>query len=165
MKDYIITRANESNRDIKHYGVIGMKWGVRRANKQYNTSINSTNRIKAKVKLEKHMVKADKKLNKLDNKISKKYTKAEKVYNKYTKVAGRPAFFRSESTINNKKRKFKTADARYANSINKANKWYKNMANTFKDTPIKLTSQQQTLGQKYAEAMKTRFEKSGFDRW
>lgn len=164
MKDYIITRVTESDDDMKHYGVIGMKWGVRRANKLYSTSSNSTNRGKAKAKLDKHMAKADKKLNKLDNKISKKYSKAEKAYNKYTKFAGRSAFFRSESKIKEKERKFKTADARYANSINKANKWYKNMENTFRDTPVSLTSQQQALGQKYAEAMKARFEKSGFDR-
>lgn len=164
MKDYIIARVTEKDDDIQHYGVLGMKWGVQRANKRYSTSTNSTDRGKAKAKLEKNMVKADKKLNKLDDKISKKYSKAEKAYNKYTKFAGRSAFFRSESKIKEKERKFKTADARYANSINKANKWYKSMENTFRDTPVSLTSQQQALGQKYAEAMKARFEKSGFDR-
>lgn len=164
MKDYFITRVTESDDDMKHYGVIGMKWGVQRANKRYTTSSNSTDRGKAKAKLDKHMVKADKKLNKLDNKIAKKYSKAEKAYNKYAKFAGRSAFFRSKSKIKEKERKFKTADARYTNSINKANKWYKNMENVFKDTPVNLTSQQQALGEKYAEAMKARLEKTGFDR-
>lgn len=164
MKDYFITRVTESDDDMKHYGVIGMKWGVQRTNKRYTTSSNSTDRGKAKAKLDKHMAKADKKLNKLDNKIAKKYSKAEKAYNKYAKFAGRSAFFRSKSKIKEKERKFKTADARYTNSIDKANKWYKNMENVFKDTPVNLTSQQQALGAKYAEAMKARLEKTGFDR-
>ena len=164
MKDYIINRVTESDDDMKHHGVIGMKWGVRRANKRYAISSNSTDRGKAKAKLDKHMAKADKKLNKLDNKIAKKYSKAEKAYNTYAKFAGRSAFFRSKSKIKEKERKFKTADARYANSINKANKWYKNMENVFKDTPVNLTSQQQSLGEKYVEAMKARLEKTGFDR-
>lgn len=165
MKDYFITRVTESDDDMKHYGVIGMKWGVRRANRNYSKATNSADRGKAKAKLDKHMGKADKKLNKLDQKIGKKHAKAEKAYNKYTKFAGRPAFFREEAKIRKHKRKFKTADARYANSINKANTWYKNMETSFKNTPVKLTNRQQALGKKYADAMTDRFERSGFDKW
>ncbi len=165
MSDFIITRDYEDASDIKHYGVLGMKWGVRRTNKRYATATTKEERAKASKKLSSHMEKASKKLNKLDAKITKKYAKAEKAYNKYTKAAGRSALFRSESTIRDKKRRFKTADARYANSINKANRWYTNMEKTFKETPLSTTKQQQAMGKKYADAMADRFSKSGFDRW
>lgn len=165
MSDFIITKDSEKKNDIKHYGVLGMKWGVHRANKKYSTATSKEAKTKAANKLSSHMTKASNKLNKLDAKITKKYAKAEKAYNKYTKVAGRPALFRSESTIRDKKRKFKTADARYANSINKANRWYNNMEKVFKDTPLNTTAQQQVMGKKYADAMAERFSKSGFDRW
>ena len=165
MSDFIVTRDYEDASDIKHYGVLGMKWGVRRANKHYSTATTKEERAKASKKLSSHMEKASKKLNKLDSKIAKKHAKAEKAYDKYTKVAGRSAFFRSESTIRNKKRKFKTADARYANSINKADRWYNNMEKVFKETPLSTTKQQQAMGKKYTDAMADRFRRSGFDRW
>ena len=165
MSEFIITKDIEEENDIKHYGVLGMKWGVRRANKKYSTATTKEERAKASKKLSSHMEKASKKLNKLDTKITKKHAKAEKAYNKYTKVAGRSALFRSESTIRNKKRKFKAADARYANSINKANRWYADMEKVFKETPLSTTKQQQAMGKRYADAMADRFSKSGFDRW
>ena len=63
--------------ELYHYGVLGMKWGVRRASKQLSRGYktNNTEKIsRATGKLEKHKVKATKKIGKL----TKANTKLEK---------------------------------------------------------------------------------------
>lgn len=161
--EYLITRE-ENTDELLHYGVLGMKWGVRRASKQLSSASDSAGRAKAKAKMNKHYEKASKKLDKLDSKIEKKQAKSEKAYAKYTKVASRSGLFRSESDIQEAKNNFKTKDAKVANQVAKANKWYQNMEKTFKDTPITMTSAQQAKGKRYVDTMKYRLERSGFDR-
>ena len=141
--EYVVSKNNQD--ELMHYGVLGMKWGVSRNPQRAYT-------------------KASKKLNKLDKSVEKKQVKAQKAYGKYTKAAGK-TFLRDESDIAEKKQKFQKADAKYANSITKANKWYTNMEKAFKDTSVKLTSEQQSMGRRYVETMEYRLQRSGFDRW
>lgn len=145
MEHYVVRKGDVENNELYHYGVLGMKWGVRRGRvqKAYN--------------------KASKKLDKLDRKIDKQRTKAEKKYSKYTKLAGRSSFFRSESDIRTAKTKFESADARHARSIVKAKNWYDNMEKTFKNTNIKMTKSQQAMGKSYADELLYRRRRSGFD--
>lgn len=164
-RQYIVTKVSESNEDLQHYGVLGMKWGVRHANKQYAKSTTKSERQKATDKLNTHMDKASKKLNKLDTKAEKSRGKAEKKYYKYTKAAGRGVLLRNSSKIRKAKQKFKRSDAKYANKVTKVNEWYKAMEKEFGNTNVKITSQQAEIGKKYLEAMEYRLSRSGFDRY
>ena len=64
MSDYIITNDGE----LMHYGVPGMKWGVRRASKQLSKATTKEDRDKALGKLNKHRSKASAKIEKLTKK-------------------------------------------------------------------------------------------------
>lgn len=70
---------NTRNAEIYHYGVKGMKWGIRRARKQLSKATTDSDRDKAISKLNSHRVKADKEIKKLDNKrpkLQKAYDRA-----------------------------------------------------------------------------------------
>ena len=57
--------------ELQHYGVKGMKWGVRRATKQLSRARTSSDVDNAVAKLNKHRTKATAKLSKLEKKGSK----------------------------------------------------------------------------------------------
>lgn len=67
------------SKQLLHYGVKGMRWGVRRATKRLSNS-NSSNEAKAKAvsTLQKHRAKATKKLGTLEKQHSKLASDAEK---------------------------------------------------------------------------------------
>lgn len=64
--------------ELYHYGVLGMKWGVRRATRTLSKSTNSAKREKAIKSLEKHREKSTTKLNKLQKKAPKLEARAQK---------------------------------------------------------------------------------------
>lgn len=105
-------QANYEDEELMHYGVKGMRWGVRRASKrlsnattqaQYDKAVSSLNRHKQKseaklVKLEKkrpklekrvekHMMKTDHKVAKMDLKVVKMEKKAGKLLTSKKKAA------------------------------------------------------------------------------
>ena len=64
--------------ELRHYGVVGMKWGVRRAKKSYMQATTAEGRQKAIAKLESHRAKATNKVTKLETKHEKLEKKSDK---------------------------------------------------------------------------------------
>lgn len=130
--DYIITTDGE----LKHYGVLGMKWGVRRGN-----SARAYERASKKLK------KLDKKADRLMNKAYDKKAKADK-------KAG--SFFATEKSARKADFKAQKALRKSVVATRKAQKWLREMESTFKNTPESLSKEQIDMGRVYLERMNAR---------
>lgn len=73
-----VQRAGDSNEELQHYGVRGMRWGVRRASKQLSSATTKEQRDKAVSSLQKHKSKASKEVAKLQKKQPKLEKSVEK---------------------------------------------------------------------------------------
>jgi hypothetical protein len=128
----------ESQDSLKHYGVLGMKWGVRRGKTQQAYS------------------KASKKFQKLDERATKAADKANKKARKADVALN--SRFASDDKIDKRTQEAKKAQRAYSKRLNKAKRWYEQMEKTFANTDVKLTSEQINLGKKYIDRVNMRTE-------
>lgn len=149
MADYMI-----NNGELQHYGVLGMKWGVRRARKQYANATTKAERKAATNKLNAHMAKANEKLKKLDKKVDRAEALARK--RKGQADAAEASFLISERRTEKHKNKARKASAKAAVRIRKAERWYNSMEKTFANTNVSMTSEQIAKGKRYKERMNMR---------
>jgi len=133
MSDYIVTE----NGELCHYGVRGMKWGVRKG------------------KVDKAYAKASKKLSKLDKKVEKTRRQWEKSASKADMYALRTSRKGAE-----RRAKYealaKQSAAKNAVYTRKAKKWLDSMDKVFKNTTVSLSNEQIALGKKYQETIDRR---------
>lgn len=66
------------NNELKHYGVPGMRWGVRRAKKQYAKATTKEQRDKLDARMRSHRAKAVKQVKKLERKYPELERKVER---------------------------------------------------------------------------------------
>lgn len=116
--------------ELYHYGVIGMKWGIRRG------------------KTAKAYAKASKKLDKLDAKIQKRTRKLHKAADK----ADKNRFFGRDYYEDKAKR----ASAKLAKATVKGKKWVDKMDKAFMNTEISLTQEQRTRQNRYTDYITNR---------
>lgn len=88
MYEYINYYEGVSDEDLLHYGVLGMKWGIRRARKTLSSkSSTDADKKLALDRLEKHRVKASEKVAKLESKRPKLEDKVNTKVSKYSNKA------------------------------------------------------------------------------
>ena len=122
--------------ELYHYGVLGMKWGVRRGNTA------------------KAYTKASKKLTKLDKKVDKAEALARKRRGQVDAAAA--SFFSTKRRIDKAETRSKKASAKAALRNRKAERWYKSMEKAFADTDISMTKEQVAMGKRYMDHMNLR---------
>ena len=122
--------------ELYHYGVLGMKWGIRRGNTT------------------KAYTKASKKLTKLDKKVDKAEALARKRRGQVDAAAA--SFFSTKRRIDKAETRSKKASAKAAIRNRKAERWYESMEKAFADTGISMTKEQVAMGKRYMDHMNLR---------
>lgn len=171
MSEYIVTRVNNTN-DLYHYGVIGMKWGVRHnAAKAYSKAVTKSNKLQDKVEktgqnyakksqkantgVSTRYLKRQAKADKLQAKANKKkyglFTNAKKAAELQVK-ADRAQYKADKFKGRAEKRNFKESKAKgqYVRAQRKAERWVKKMDKTFQSYDVsKLSAQNVAAGEAY----------------
>lgn len=138
----------DRDNELKHYGVLGMKWGIRRA----TGAASKGDSDRAKQRYSKTFAKASKEAAKRERKVYKTEQKAAKQREKTDKRLARPSF--TDFGIAKERRMLKKA-AKTANKARKAQKasvkWEKKMSKTFSEVSIKDVNRESLdAGRKYA---------------
>lgn len=117
--------------ELQHYGVLGMKWGIRRGN------------------VDKAYSKASNKLNKIDKKFNKRL---ETFHKKAQKAETSGVLMRDISTD-----KARKAGRKLTKIGVKGKKWVKAMEKNFKGTSVSLSEDQINRGKKYTDYLTSRY--------
>ena len=165
--NYTFWKPSEQG-ELYHFGVMGMKWGVRKVRKyeaQNSKALkNGTGIIvkkpdgssqafdkkgvsygykanQARAKLD---AKATKKLNKLNARFEKKQAKADRKFDKAERKAN--SLFTSKRSAEKAFRKASKAQFKANKAALKGKKWYEQMEKSYKKANISMTKENQEIG-------------------
>lgn len=120
--------------ELMHYGVLGMKWGVRHNPKKAYTKSSS-------------------KLHKLDSKYKKAQGKADDSAARAERKAG--SFFASKESVRSAINTANKKQSRANNIAFKASKWFKRMEKEFSKTKVvSLSKEDIAIGKRYCEQVR-----------
>lgn len=135
MSEYIIVNGQlcHADNELYHYGVLGMKWGVRKG--RYDEAYS----------------KASKKLTKLENKVNVKRKRAMRASLRADRKLYSP--FSTNFRKRTSRRRADRVNRRMNAAMFRAKKWIDAMDKTFKNTPISISDAQVALGKDYGERL------------
>lgn len=174
MSDFVITRASQDTNELIHYGVLGMKWGVRKdPAKAYVKATSKQQKLDENVyktrqkylkksakansgvsiKFQKKQAKADKLQAKADKKKYGIFTNAKKAAELQVK-ADRAQYKANKYKSQYEKRNIEQskADSKYKKAQKKAERWTKQMNKTFEGYDVsKLSERTVSAGETYVK--------------
>lgn len=141
---------------LAHYGVLGMKWGVRRASNRLSNATTASERDSANASLKRNSEKAGHKFEKLSNKALKTQSRARAAMVKAEK--SKYGLFANQAKYEKRKQKAEKQQFKANKSVAKAANWYSNMEKTFAKTDYKVTDAQRKLGESFINSLNMQSE-------
>lgn len=135
---------------LAHYGILGMKWGVRRYQNMDGT-LTPEGKAKRDAYLERHYGKATKKLEGIDAKYKKRQAKADKKFVKAQKKEFSP--FSSLESADKAHEKAMRAQKRANMTIAKGKKWSDQMIKEFSKTGMTIDPKTVKMNEDYTNRM------------
>lgn len=134
MNELYLIRTIEDENSLQHYGVLGMKWGVRRnPSRAYGKAVKKANKL-------------DKRIDKARKTLIKRNKKLAKVSKRYAGVG-----FASRGDLAKATQKYYKADRKLLKTEKKYGDWIKSMNKYFKDVPIsKIDEKTLSRGREYS---------------
>ena len=148
--DAYLEEEDDSDNFLAHYGILGMKWGVRRYQNMDGT-LTSEGKARREAYLDSHYERATKKLGKIEARYQKKQKKADKYFTKAQKKEFSP--FSSESSIDRALNKATKAQKKANIQIAKGKKWTEAMIKEFGKTGRKIDPAVTKKGEEYTNRM------------